>query len=127
MIKKGSEDWALLLERLKCSRLKSNRDVLCVKCWQILTYQQYVYHRIFIKEHSGSILTSRDFASEAKFMEVSRLHGKVEEADGEELYKNPYLKKKYYLDKSLKKYVIEDIEDDQQDDQSCEEGKKEMQ
>mmetsp|Transcript_2534 Transcript_2534/g.2464 ORF Transcript_2534/g.2464 Transcript_2534/m.2464 type:complete len:114 (+) Transcript_2534:15-356(+) len=112
MIKRNSKEWDDLLVKLQYSRLKSNRDVLCLKCWQILTYQQYVYHRIFVKEHSNFILTSRDFSWEDKFVEISKEMGKAEVIEGQQYFKSPYRKKKYYLDKSLKKYVIEDMEEE---------------
>ena len=46
MIKRGSEDWLALIDRLNYSKSKSNRDVLCGMCWKILKYEEAVIHKI---------------------------------------------------------------------------------
>ena len=69
---------------------KSNRDVLCLKCWKILKYEECVKHRSLAPDHLKSILTSKEFASETKFVAVARAMGKINISDGKEVYENPY-------------------------------------
>ena len=71
MIRKDSERWKLLLENLNYSKTKSNRDVLCVKCWKILKYEENIKHKTTNPDHMRCIFTSKDFASESKFINVA--------------------------------------------------------
>lgn len=64
MIKRDSEDWLALLDRLNYSKSKSNRDVLCCKCWKILKYEASISHRTRYPDHISSVMTSKEFASE---------------------------------------------------------------
>lgn len=76
MIKKGSPEWQDFLEKLNFSKAKSNRDVLCLKCWRIMKYEESVKHKMLYPMHRSSILTSKSFASEEKFVELAHQHGK---------------------------------------------------
>jgi len=33
MIKRGETEWVALMDKIKSITKKSNREVLCVKCW----------------------------------------------------------------------------------------------
>ena len=92
MIQKDSEEWAQFLRSLNWSKQKSNRDVLCLKCWKIMKYEECVKHKILQPDHIKSILTSKEYAQEAKFMAVAKAMGKVryEEGGEREYYENPY-------------------------------------
>lgn len=90
MIQKNTDDWQAFLRNLQWSKQKSNRDVLCLKCWKIMKYEECVKHKMLQPDHIKSILTSKEYASEAKFVAVARAMNKVQN-DGEiELYENPY-------------------------------------
>ena len=45
------------------------------------------------QDHVKSILTSKEYTSEAKFVAVARAMGKVTYESGKELYENPYRSK----------------------------------
>lgn len=94
MIQKDSEEWSTFLRNLQWSKQKSNRDVLCLKCWKIMKYEECVKHKMMAPDHVKSILTSKEFASETKFVAVARAMGKVQfEELGKELYESPYKSK----------------------------------
>jgi hypothetical protein len=76
MIEKDSEDWKILVRNLNWSKQKSNRDVLCLKCWKIMKYEESVKHKMVQPEHVKSILTSKEYASEAKFIAVAKAMNK---------------------------------------------------
>lgn len=89
-IEKDTDAWKVFVRNLSWSKQKSNRDVLCLKCWKILKYEECVKHRSLAPDHLKSILTSKEFASETKFVAVARAMGKISISDGKELYENPY-------------------------------------
>lgn len=79
------------MRNLQWSKQKSNRDVFCLKCWKIMKYEECVKHKLLQIDHVKSILTSKEYATEAKFMAVARAMGKVRRViGGIELYENPY-------------------------------------
>lgn len=92
MILKDSEEWSQLLRNLNWSKQKSNRDVLCLKCWKIMKYEECVKHKMLQPDHIKSILTSKEYAQEGKFIAVARALGKVRFEDNgiKEYYENPY-------------------------------------
>lgn len=77
MIVKDSEDWFAFLKNLNYSKSKSNRDVLCLKCWKIMKYEECVKHKLVQTDHIKSILTSKEYASEEKFIAVAKAMGKI--------------------------------------------------
>jgi hypothetical protein len=89
-IEKDTEAWKVFVRNLSWSKQKSNRDVLCLKCWKILKYEECVKHRSQAPDHLKSILTSKEFASETKFVAVARAMGKISISEGKEVYENPY-------------------------------------
>ena len=89
-IEKDTDAWKVFVRNLSWSKQKSNRDVLCLKCWKILKYEECVKHRSLAPDHLKSILTSKEFASETKFVAVARAMGKINISDGKEVYENPY-------------------------------------
>eukprot|EP00347_Sterkiella_histriomuscorum_P010565 403375798 len=92
MIKQDTQEWEDLLQKFQYSTAKSNRDVLCSKCWKILKYEEFVKHKIYLPQHTGSILTSKKFASEKKFIEISKNLGKyfIDPLDCSEIFISPY-------------------------------------
>ena len=92
-IEKDTDEWKIFLRNLSWSKQKSNRDVLCLKCWKIMKYEECVKHKSSHPDHLKSILTSKEFASETKFVAVARALGKVNFSDGKEIYETPYKSK----------------------------------
>ena len=90
MIEKDTEAWDQLLDRLNRSKSKSNRDVLCSKCWKIYSYETNNLHKISNPDHVKSVMTSKAFASENDFFAVALQFDKVV-SEGDKIYvENPY-------------------------------------
>jgi hypothetical protein len=58
-----------------------------------MKYEECVKHKSSHPDHLKSILTSKEFASETKFVAVARAMGKVNFSDGKEVYETPYKSK----------------------------------
>ena len=86
----NSEPFKLLIRKLERSRKKSNRDLFCLKCWRIYNYESNVKHKSIMPTHKGSIITSKNFASEAMFMQLARAMKKISSLSEEEFVENPY-------------------------------------
>ena len=92
-IQKDTDEWKTFLRNLSWSKQKSNRDVLCLKCWKIMKYEECVRHKNVSPDHLKSILTSKEFASETKFINVARAMNKIRYEDGKEFFETPYKSK----------------------------------
>jgi len=92
-VQKDTDEWKTFMRHLQWSKQKSNRDVLCLKCWKIMKYEECVKHKVTAPDHTKSVLTSKEFASETKFIAVARAMNKVVFEDGKEIYENPYKSK----------------------------------
>ena len=95
-------------------RLKSNRDYMCLKCWTVFTYEQVKLHKEQIPSHGETIITSKMFASEEKFLSLAKSMGKIRVLDGEEYIESPYsqLSKNKRRAKDLKfKITVEEEEE----------------
>jgi hypothetical protein len=55
-----------------------------------MKYEECVKHKLMQPDHIKSILTSKEFASEGKFITVARAMGKVRYDNSKESYENPY-------------------------------------
>ena len=64
MIKRDSSEWHSFIERLNQIKQKSNREVLCIKCWQMLNCKQKIKHLKLYPDHKTFLLTSTQYASE---------------------------------------------------------------
>jgi hypothetical protein len=58
-----------------------------------MKYEECVKHKVDVPDHTKSILTSKEFAQESKFISVARGMGKVKYENGKEIYENPYKSK----------------------------------
>lgn len=58
-----------------------------------MKYEECVKHKNNSPDHLKSILTSKEFASEIKFVAVARAMNKIHKEDGKELYDNPFKSK----------------------------------
>ena len=68
----NSIEWKLLILKLKACQTKSNRDSFCVKCWAVIPYKMMKAHKIQNIGHDESILTTKYFCSEKKFIELAK-------------------------------------------------------
>lgn len=93
-IKYKSENWSKMLEDLQYSKLKSNKDVICVSCWKVLNYEEARHHKVVEPEHTNAILTSKFYTSESVFIDLAKEHRKIFKSKGEILIVNPYQHKK---------------------------------
>lgn len=71
LVAQNTEHWDTLVFNLKFSKNKSNRDVLCLSCWEILTYEQRDNHLKLYPSHKEEVMTSKAFGSEEKFIEIA--------------------------------------------------------
>ena len=55
-----------------------------------MKYEECVKHKMLQPDHIKSILTSKEYASEAKFVAVARAMNKVVYENEKEYYENPY-------------------------------------
>ena len=95
MIAKNSREWERLLKLLQRSKSKSNRDVLCAKCWKIYTYEGNVVHKLQQPDHAEEILTTKMYANEEKFVAAAKKLNKMKVEGERELYENPYYKEEH--------------------------------
>ena len=58
-----------------------------------MKYEESVRHKNSMPDHLKSILTSKEFASETKFINVARAMNKVKYGEGKEWYETPYKSK----------------------------------
>jgi hypothetical protein len=58
-----------------------------------MKYEECVKHKVNMPDHTKSILTSKEFASETKFITTARAMNKVIIEEGKEIYENPYKSK----------------------------------
>ena len=58
-----------------------------------MKYEECVKHKTSMPDHLKSILTSKEFASETKFVAVARAMNRIHYDDGKEFYDNPFKSK----------------------------------
>lgn len=91
MIKRNSVEWDQFIVRLNTIKTKSNREVLCSQCWQMLNCKQKIKHLKSYPDHKEFLLTSTQYASEQKICELAHLHGMlIKKVDGEEYMISPF-------------------------------------
>jgi len=83
-IKKDSTEWNDFIKEIASIKSKSNRQVLCVKCWVLLNYEQKIKHIKYMQDHEKYILTSSKFASAWQISSLALACNKiVYKSDGE--------------------------------------------
>lgn len=70
-------EWNILIHKLKKCTEKSNRDYLCVYCWVVIPFCGLKIHIRNFPDHESTILTSKHFAKEHKFVALARSLHKV--------------------------------------------------
>ncbi len=86
----GTHEWTNLLSNLDRSRTKSNRDVLCARCWKVFRYMKSKRHVEQNPDHGIFMRTTRMFAEEEKFLEQAYSMNKVVYENGIGRVENPY-------------------------------------
>jgi hypothetical protein len=64
MLKVYSSEWRDFISKLEVIKTKSNREVLCIECWQMLNCKQKINHLKRLPDHEKFLLTSTKYASE---------------------------------------------------------------
>ena len=72
-----SKEWDNFLVQITQIKTKSNRQVLCVKCWLMLNYEQKIKHIKDNPDHEISILTSTKFASSSQIVSLAQACNKI--------------------------------------------------
>ena len=93
IIKKNSDEYQDFIQMLKFISYKANREVLCTKCWQLLSTKQKIKHLKLKPNHGSFILTSSYYSSESKIIELAIANDKVFlNEEGDEYIYSPVLK-----------------------------------
>jgi hypothetical protein len=72
MIQRDSVEWKILMKKIALSKANNHRDAICMKCWVIMTYMQAKIHKVEVPEHSYSLVTSKNFSSESKYIALCK-------------------------------------------------------
>ena len=72
MLKVGNPEWNEFIKKLEVIKTKSNREVLCIQCWQMLNCKQKIKHLKKYEDHEKFLLTSTKYASEAQLISLSQ-------------------------------------------------------
>ena len=88
-IEQGSQHWNILIEEIEYAQKKSNKDVLCLKCWRVLNYQEGRLHKT--TDHLHDIITSKYFSNEKLFLTLARRYNRIkEDTKGRLRIKSPF-------------------------------------
>lgn len=72
MLKVGSREWKEFVQKLEVIKTKSNREVLCSTCWQMLNCKQKIKHLKRSPDHEKFLLTSTKYASEKQIISLAK-------------------------------------------------------
>ena len=72
MLKVNSIEWRDFISKLEIIKTKSNREVLCIHCWQMLNCKQKIKHLKKFAEHEKYLLTSTKYASEKQILSLAK-------------------------------------------------------
>ena len=90
MIKRNTEEWAEFVSKLDVIKTKSNREVLCIHCWQMLNCKQKIKHLKTDPEHEKFLLTSTKYASEKQILGLAEACNKIIKKGDNEFIITPY-------------------------------------
>lgn len=91
MIKRNSEEWREFISKLSVIKKKSNRDLLCLKCWLMLNCKQKIKHLKIDPTHETFFLTSTKYATETQILELATARDKIIiDEHGDEFFISPY-------------------------------------
>jgi len=91
----GSADWEVLQNRLHRCKDKSNRDVLCTICWEMMSYERSIKHKEQFESHACHVVTSKDYANIQRFLFLAKSCGKHDSTSGEQVILSPIFPKKF--------------------------------
>ena len=94
MIQRGTVEWHKLLNNFEKSKGKTNKDILCLVCWQVYKHNARQRHAAIAKDHKELSLTPKFFASEELFTKLAYAHGKCCRENGEEFFEDPFFMKR---------------------------------
>ncbi len=77
MLKVNSREWGFFIEKLEVIKTKSNREVLCIHCWQMLNCKQKIKHLKSLPDHEKYLLTSTKYASDKQMISLAKAQNKV--------------------------------------------------
>ena len=84
MLKVATAEWRDFINKLEFIKTKSNREVLCIQCWQMLNCKQKIKHLRKCPDHEKYLLTSTKYASEKQILSLSKAQNKyMIQSDGE--------------------------------------------
>jgi hypothetical protein len=84
MLKVNSSEWKEFISKLEVIKTKSNREVLCIHCWQMLNCKQKIKHLKKSPDHEKYLLTSTKYASEKQILSLAKAQNKhLVQQDGE--------------------------------------------
>ena len=89
-LRPNSKEWKVFIKRLELTTKKSNRDSLCVECWRVYPQESRARHQKLQPNHVPSILTSKYFASEEKFINLAQNLEKFRVRNNEVEYQSPF-------------------------------------
>jgi hypothetical protein len=89
-ILKDSPEWDAFIKEIMSIKSKSNRQVLCVKCWTLLNYEQKIKHIKYMQDHEKYILTSSKFASAWQISSLALACNKIIYKPEGEYIKSPF-------------------------------------
>ena len=89
-IKKDSQEWNSFINEIMSIKSKSNRQVLCVKWWVLLNYEQKIKHIKVMQDHEKYILTSSKFASAWQISSLALAWNKIIYKSDGEYIKSPF-------------------------------------
>jgi hypothetical protein len=72
MLKVATPEWADFIQKLEFIKTKSNREVLCIHCWQMLNCKQKIKHLRKSPDHEKYLLTSTKYASEKQILSLAK-------------------------------------------------------
>ena len=90
MIKVPSVEWVLLKKKIKLSKEKRNKDLFCLKCWKVYSYYLLKAHLKSFPKHDESVISSKHFASESKFIALCKEFNRIHEIGGSLYVESPY-------------------------------------
>ena len=90
MLKVQSSEWKEFIDKLEVIKTKSNREVLCIHCWQMLNCKQKIKHLKKNPDHEKYLLTSTKYASEKQILSLSKTQNKYYTQNDGEYVLTPY-------------------------------------
>ena len=80
------------MNKLNASKYKSNPEVLCLKCWKIMSRNRNTNHLIQKPGHKAYLLTASQYASEQQICQLAKANNKfIKKTDSEHYIISPFV------------------------------------